>query len=121
VSVKNLGDEDVQQAIAVDIVHVRSHACQRLPVDSHRHAGPQADLFEDTVPFVVKQEIRRRIVGDVDVFPTVGIVIAEDDAQPFAFRAVDPRCARDIGKRAVAVVAKENVRRAVVPARDRFR
>ena len=54
--------ECLQQAIDIDVSHLRSHARKRLSVVTNRDAGKQAHFFEDTFAFVVKQEVPEAVV-----------------------------------------------------------
>src|SRR6185503_5450292 len=68
----------------------------------------------DTFPFVVKQEIRSRVVRHKDIDPPIIVVIAEYDAKPIAGYRADPRVVADIGECPICIVAVENVRHSAI-------
>ena len=65
----------------------------------------------------MEQEVGRRIVRDIDVDGSVVVVVGEDDTQAFTFCCIDASFATDVCKRAVAVIAVENVSQPVVDVR----
>ena len=102
-----VGDEDVGQAVAVDVAAIDAHAGLRLAVAVEADAGAVRDVGEGAVAVVPVEEIPHHVVGDVDVGVAVAIEVAERDAEALAGGVGDPRRPRDVGERAVAVVAKQ--------------
>ena len=108
--VREIGDDDVGPAVVVVVGEVHAHAGEGLAVLVEADAGKQADLAERAVPVVVIQERLHRVVRHVDVHEAVAIVVGKGDAEALAVRIGDAGLRRDIGERAVAVVAVEDVR-----------
>src|SRR5262249_23938585 len=86
----------------------------RLSIAANRDAGNKAHFFKHALAFVVKEEIRRRVIGHVDIGPTVVVVISKDHAEALAVGPVNAGLAADIFECAVAVVAVKNVGLAVI-------
>ena len=108
------------------------------PFSSSAQPAGNRNLPEGPVVVVAIQQARCAVAGDVDVRPSVVVEIGRRRAHPVGARrlpvaadehhrrrparARDPRRVRDVGKRAVAAVAVEDVRAAGEPerpARDR--
>ncbi|HEU4401055.1 MAG TPA: hypothetical protein VFT43_03015 [Candidatus Polarisedimenticolia bacterium] len=85
---RQVGHEEVEAAVVVVVGHVGPHAGLRQAVLGERHAGQLADLLEGAVAAVAPEEVRRVVVGDVEVLVAVVVVVAPDDPEPLA-RAVD--------------------------------
>ena len=100
-----VGDEDVREAVAVDVGAVDAHAGLRLAVDVEADAGAVGDVGERAVAVVAVEEVADHVVGDVDVGVAVAIEVAERDAEALAGGIGDAGLLRDVGERAVAVVA----------------
>ena len=106
-------DEEIREAVAVDVGAIDAHARLRLAVLIESDARRRTRRRRTAVAVVAIQEIPHRVVRDVDVHVAVAIEVAERDAEPLAGRIRDAGRSRDIGERAVAVVAKEAVGLAV--------
>ncbi len=102
---REIRDEDVREAVAVDVAAVHAHAGLRLAVAVEADAGGIGDVDERAVALVLVEEIANHVVGDVDVGVAVAIEITEGDAEALAGGVGNARRLRDVGKRAVAVVA----------------
>ena len=77
------------------------------------HAGAVGDVDERAVPVVAVEKVPHHVVRDVDVGVAVAIEVAERHAEALAGGIGDARRLRDVGERAVAVVAKQPVRHPV--------
>ena len=95
------------------VAKVRAHASFDVAVAVVRHARDEGDVLEGAVALVLEEYIGGLVVGDKEVAIAIGIVIGRDHAQ--AVIAVGGSHAgrlSDVGKRAVALVAVEHIRRA---------
>ena len=100
--------DEIQVAVTVVVAEVGAHACPRHPVAGHRDARRAVPTSaEVAAALVVKQEVRRRVVGHEQVHPSVVVIVAEDDAQPVAAMVEDAGLPADVGESSVAVVAVE--------------
>ena len=105
-----VGDDQVQAAVAVVVAGVGAHPGADAPVGGHRHPRRQRGLREDGPALVVKEEVRGEIVGHEQVDAAVLVEVGKHRAQPLAVGAIETRRARDVGERAVAVVAEARAR-----------
>ena len=112
--VDEVREEQVDAAVAVEVVghdaHARRGPARAVGGDPRR----DADLLEPQSAQVAEQEVGRGVVGDEDVELAVVVEVGDGQAQAAAARAREPGRPADLGERAVAVVAEEQV----VPARD---
>src|SRR5690606_1476840 len=98
---------DVEPAIAIDIGDIDAHARQRLPVLIDGDADLERDLSERAVAEILPQEVRRRVVRDVDVDEAIAVEIERDHAEPLAVlgaRASDAGAFADLAEGPVAEV-----------------
>ena len=86
-----VGDDDVEQAVAVVVAHVDPHAGLGPALVAERGAGEQRDVLEGAVALVVEEEVGLVVVGDVDVLPAVVVDVAEDHAEAGADGAGEAR------------------------------
>ena len=100
-------------AVAVEVGAIDAHAGLRLAVRIESDAGRVGDVGERAVAVVAIEKIPHRVVRDVDVGVAVAIEVAERHAEALARGIGDAGLLRDIGERAVAVVVKQPVGRAV--------
>ena len=100
-------------AVVVVVGEVHAHPGEGLAVFVEPHAREQADLREGAVPIVVVQKALHRVIGHIDVDEAVAVVVAERHAEALAWRRRDAGLRRDVGERAVAVVAVQEVRRGI--------
>ena len=98
---------------AVDVGAVGAHARLRLAVGVEPHAGAIGLVDEGALAGIAVEKIAHGVVGDVDVGQAVAIVVAERHAEPLAGRIGDAGLLRDVGERAVAVVAVQPIRHPV--------
>ena len=124
---------DVEPAVGVVVADAHAHAGQGDAIFVERAAGRDRDLAERPVVIVAIQQARRAVAGDVDVRPSVVVEIGRRRAHPVGARRLpvaadehhrrrpartgDARRVRDVGERAVAAVAVEDVRAAGEPER----
>ena len=83
------------------------------------NAVPDSTPFvrEGAIPPVDPELIRRRVVGHIQIEPTVAVVVADRDAQAGAVGPGDARRLRHVGETAVALVAIQPVGDRTVGAR----
>ncbi len=68
--------EDIQPPVAVVIPRCYAHSCLWLAVDTQSAACLDANVRESSILIVVIQRCRRRIVGYVNIRPTVVVEIS---------------------------------------------
>ena len=91
----------------------------RLAVGAERAPGFDADIGKRSVLVVAIECGRRRIVGDVDVRPTVVVEVGYQHAEPISSIGLpDARFLRNVGERPVAVVVIERIYAARQPGRS---
>src|SRR5438105_4437928 len=94
----------------VHVAEIHAHGALLAAVGAERSARKQANILESSIVIVVVEIIRTRIVGYVQVRPTVIIVVT-----PHALHAevvlgiVDSSCFGNILESAVAPVAEEEI------------
>ena len=81
---------------------------------AERNACELALLLKLAVPIVDIEEIGIRIVSNVELGIAIVVYIAEGYAQSARRKSAKPCLARRLGKRAIAVIAKENVFHTVI-------
>ncbi len=64
---REVGHEDVQVPVAVDVSHFRAHARLRRAARAKGRSGPQTDLFESALAVVAIQVVGVGVVRHVDV------------------------------------------------------
>ena len=84
-----------------------------LPLASKPDAGAIGLVDEGALAGIAVEEVAHRVVRDVDVGLAVAVVIAERHAETLAGRIGDAGLLRDVGERAVAVVAVQPIRHPV--------
>ena len=110
-----VGHEDVEEPVVVEITPVGSHAGLGLAICAEGDAAEQAVLDEPAVPVVAVQEVPRRVVGHVGVGVAIVVVVAEDDAEPLAVERVrHASLCGDVRECAVAGVQEQGVLGGVV-------
>ena len=103
-----VGHREVRPAVVVVVPPVDPHAGLGAPGLPVRGAGEHPDLGEPP-PFVVEQEVAHVVVGDVEVGPSVEVVVGEGYPQPLAPRLQRARGFGGVGEPAAALVAVEEV------------
>ena len=109
---RKVGDEDVEQAVAVHIVGVHAHAAARVAFGVERGVRLERDLRECAVAVVAEEEVRVVVVRLVDVHPAVVVVVEGDYAETFAGLLADARTLAHVRESAVADIVVERGRRA---------
>ena len=118
VLLREIGDEEAEAAAPIVIADGDAHAALLGSVLAHGDAHRKRDVLERAVFLILIQEIRRRIVGHVQIGPPVGVVVEPRDAEPeVRARIGDARLRADLGEAAVAVVVKQQVGLALQAAR----
>ena len=70
--------EDVEVSVEVVVADAHTHAGLFQPVFAERHPSFQTLLAKGAVVLVAKQPARRGIAGDIDIRPTVVVVVCCD-------------------------------------------
>ena len=95
VLVGEVGDEQLGQAVAVDVLGVDAHARLRLALVVEGGARGLGGVLERAVALVEEEEVRVHVVGDVEVDPAVAVEVGRDDAEAVAVgRGPDARRVR---------------------------
>ena len=103
--VREVGDDEVQPAVSVVVARVHAHAGLGAAVPAERDPAEQAHAFEAAIAAVVVQEVRVRVVGDVEVRPPVVVVVGRHHAQsPGRGRILQAASIGDLCEGAVAPV-----------------
>ena len=94
VLVREVGDEQLGKAVAVDVLGVDPHARLGHAVDVEGSARELGDVVEGAVAAVQEQEVRVHVVGDEDVDQAVVVDVGRHHAEPVAVgaRAWASRC-----------------------------
>ena len=74
---REVGDEDVGKAVAVDVTAIDAHAGLRLAVAVEADARRVRHVGEGAVAVVLVEEVPHHVVGDVDVGIAVAVEVAE--------------------------------------------
>ena len=74
-----VGAQDVEVAVPVDVFDEEAHGARRFAVQRHGEAARQRLVRERAVALVHEQVGRLQIVGDEHVRPAVVVHVAEDD------------------------------------------
>ena len=78
---EEVGDGQVEPAVAVEVAAGDAHAGAVAPFGVGRHACVDRDLAELPVPFVVEQVVGGLVVGDEQVEAAVVVEVGRDHAQ----------------------------------------
>ena len=84
VLVGEIGDEQLGQAVAIDVLGVHPHPRLRLAVDVVGGARELGDVVERAVAPVEEQEVGVHVVGDVDVDQAVVVDVGRHHAEAVA-------------------------------------
>ena len=97
---QHIEGHDLRIAVVVDVGHVVAH--RKLRAVAQHLVG---HIFERTIPLIeIDKIVGNVVVGDVKVWITVFVDVADRDAEAIAF-GCDPSFHGDVGKGSVAVVA----------------
>jgi hypothetical protein len=79
---RELGDEQVFVAIAIEVACIDAHASPfASPVSAERNTGEERRIREGAVVLVDPQLVRRAVVGDKDIDPAVAIEVSGRDTE----------------------------------------
>ena len=105
-----VGLDDVEEAVAVEVSDGNAHAGLGLAVGRVGDAGLDGDVFEGAVLLVLVEGGGGGVVGDVDVGPAIVVEVGDADAEAIGADGVeDARFFGDVGEGAVAIVVVEDV------------
>ena len=106
--VGEVGLENIEVPVEIVVADRDAHARLLESVFAQRDAALEPLLAKGAVVLVAKQPARRRIARDVDVGPSVVVVIGGHGRHRIGtLRGGDAGLAAHVGERAVAVVAKQ--------------
>src|SRR5262249_54468705 len=98
---REVGDEEVEAAVAVDVARIDGQGRRRAAVLFRADAGSEGDVAEATAAEVLVEAVDRAVVGDEQVGPAVVVVVEEDHPETLAARFDQPGIAGDVGEGAV--------------------
>ena len=105
-----VGLDDVEEAVAVEVSDGHAHAGLGLAVGRVGDAGFDGDVFEGAVLLVLVEGGGGGVVGDVDVGPAVVVEVGDADTEAIGADGVeDAGFFADVGKGAISVVVVEDV------------
>lgn len=107
------GVEDVRKPVVIEIAEVRTHTRNRLTRLVISNAGSHRLIGKCPIAIVMQQQIGVGIVRHEDVSKSVAIIIRERYTHPLADILPDVRRSRHVGESPVAIVAIQDVRRAL--------
>ena len=116
-AVVQVRDEDVDQSVAIDVARKRAHRRDALSVLAVRHIHFERLLDERALAGVLEVVVLHRVVSHEDVQVAVVVEVGRAGAHAAPVRLPQAGLLGDVGERAVAVVAVENVGLAVVAQR----
>src|ERR1044072_1259056 len=110
VIVVKIGDKQIEVAVVIVVGNGYTHGALFAAVLVHRRAGKKPDLLKRTIAIILVEEIRRRVVGDKNIYETVLIEVATDHTHTIiAIRIRHAGLFSDVGERAVAFVVVKRV------------
>ena len=105
-----VGFHDVEIAVEIVVRGRNPHTSLRLAVGAERASRLNRDILEFSVLLILVERAGGRIVGDINIGPTVVVEIRGEDAQSVrAVRIENARRFGNIGERTIAVVVIQNV------------
>ena len=104
-----MGHEQIDVAVAVEVRRVDAHAGLRRAVPVDGHAGEQGIVHETPVALVEPELVGQAVVGHVDVDAPVAVEVGGRHAQRAAPGAGDTRGLADVFETSVAQIAKQAV------------
>ena len=111
--VGEIGFENVQATVAIEIGDTRSHTCLLASILVECGTCGYRNISESSVTIVVVQNAGSAVAGDVNVRPAVGVEVeSRDTERVMAIGAIEVRFNCDIFECTVAAVAIKNVLRA---------
>ena len=82
-------DEQIRPPVVIIVFKHDSHAREASALIVERNSILQAEFFEAAVPFVSKELLRKRVVGNRDVGPAIVVEVVYCNTQAFAGRGSD--------------------------------
>src|SRR6266436_405085 len=76
-------DYKVRKSVVVVIGKINSHAGEAAAIRIHRCLGDQAYFIKCSIPLVLVQKFRDRIIGDKNVNASIVVVVRNRDTQSF--------------------------------------
>ena len=76
-----VGDHDIEQAIAIDITEIDSHSRLGITSTAVGCSGEEGDLFEGAIAPIAKQVIGLRVVGHIEIRPLIVVQISKDNTE----------------------------------------
>ena len=104
-----VGDEQVDTSIAVDVGHIDAHSCLRCAFHVVSGTGRLGRIPESPVAIVEKQEVRMQIVADVEIGIAIIVYIGSHHPLTSTSPVREPGRFEDIDERTVALVPVENI------------
>ena len=116
--VGEIGFENIELAVAVEIGDGRAHAGLLRAIFVEGRAGNDGDIGKRAIVIVVIENAGSAVAGDVDIRPAVIIEVESGDAESVVSGGlVDVRLGGDVFKFAVASIVVQNIFRAGQAAR----
>src|ERR1700674_5533161 len=81
VFIVEVGNEYIEPAVVIIVAHSDAHAALLGTVSVDRHTRFESDLAKRTIPVVVVEIVRRRVVGYENIHPSVSIKVTGHDVQ----------------------------------------
>src|SRR6266404_4958947 len=108
VFIVEVSDEYVEPSVVIIVTQRDAHTALLGAVSVNRHARFEPDLLKRAVPVVMVEIVRRRVVGDVNIYPAIAIKVTGENVQPVVtYRIVAASLLRQVRKRSVAVLVIE--------------
>src|SRR6185295_16241332 len=104
--------ENFEEAVAVEVFGVCTHAAARAAVRIKSHAGFECYFGKCSSAVIVKKEICRSVIGLKNIEAAVVVIVQSNDSQAFSFEVCDSCLLTNIREDAVAIVVKEPACRA---------
>src|ERR1700728_4730795 len=92
------GEDDVRQSVIVVIAKIGPHSGDCVAIVLQCNACIKRDFGKRSVPLVMKQKIRHRVVSDEYVRIAVAIIVRNRDTHSFACCLSNPASGRHIFK-----------------------
>src|SRR6185436_10327550 len=112
-----LRHEEVLVTVVVEIAGVDPHAGFGMTLTGDGGAGGERLVSKRPVTQVDPEQVLAAVVGDVDIGPAIVVEVGGDDPEAAAEAVAGQRAAGDVGKRPVAAVSIETIRRGLVDLR----
>src|SRR5689334_1005277 len=101
---------NVEIAVAVVVAGRYAHTSLWFAISAESASGFNADIFEGAVFLIMIEDAWLRIVGDINVGPTIVVEVGNKHAKTERSSHLGDSCfVRDIGKRAIPIIVIEDV------------